>query len=261
MRIALGVEYDGVGFSGWQRQQDRPTVQQAIETALAAVACEPIAAVCAGRTDAGVHATCQVLHFDTAAARPLHAWVRGANAHLPAGVAVLWAQPVADDFHARFSATARHYRYLLVNRPVRPALNAGRLGWFHLPLDLEAMRAAARLLLGRHDFSAFRSAECQARSPVREVHRIDVDRVGDIIGFSLEANAFLHHMVRNIVGALVYVGKGRHTPGWVAEILASRDRARAAPTFAPDGLYLTGVAYESRWQLPCGERPVPGWPR
>jgi tRNA pseudouridine38-40 synthase len=225
-------------------------VQDALEPALGAIAGAPVALTCAGRTDRGVHAREQVVHFDTQAIRPQSAWVRGVNAFLPDSVAVLWSKEVAGDFHARYSATARIYRYVLLNRPVRPALQSLHLGWFHLPLDVQAMREAAALLVGEHDFSAFRSAECQAKSPVRTVHAFHVDREGEKIEFVVRANAFLHHMVRNLVGTLIYVGKGKHPAAWVKEVLESRDRARAAPTFGPEGLYLEKVEYDPRWGLP-----------
>lgn len=252
MRIALTLEYDGSGFCGWQSQAGGGAVQDALESALSLVADAPIRVVCAGRTDAGVHAIGQVVHFDTAALRPDTAWVRGVNSHLPASVAVRWAQSVPDDFHARFSATGRRYRYVLLNRGERPGLMAKRVGWFHRPLDADAMRAAAGLLLGEHDFSAFRAVECQAKSPVKTLRRADVTRHGDLLVFDFEASAFLHHMVRNIVGALVYVGKGAHPPEWVGELLAGRDRARAAPTFEACGLYFAGVDYDPVWQLKVG---------
>lgn len=252
MRIALGVEYEGSGFCGWQSQAGGGAVQDAVESALSMVADTPTRVVCAGRTDAGVHALGQVVHFDTEAVRPDTAWVRGVNAHLPASVAVRWAQPVPDGFHARFSARGRRYRYVLLNRGERPGLMAKRVGWFHRPLDAEAMRAAAALLLGEHDFSAFRSVECQARSPIKTLRRADVARHGDLLVFDFEASAFLHHMVRNIVGALVYVGKGAHPSEWLGELLAGRDRARAAPTFEACGLYFAGVDYDPVWQLEVG---------
>jgi tRNA pseudouridine38-40 synthase len=254
MRIALGVEYDGSRFCGWQTQPTGCGVQDALERALSEIAGEPVATVCAGRTDAGVHALAQVVHFDTRAERPLLAWVRGTNALLPAALAVTWSQAVGEDFHARYSARARAYRYVLLNRGVRPASDHGRVGWFHAPLDAGAMQAAARLLLGEHDFSAFRAADCQARTPVRTIHRLAVTRHGDLVIFDIHANAFLHHMVRNIVGCLVYVGKGRHAPEWLSEVLASRDRAQAAPTFEACGLYLAGVEYDERWALPAAPR-------
>lgn len=250
MRIALGVEYIGTGFAGWQSQPGGVGVQDAVEKALSHLACHPVRVSCAGRTDAGVHALAQVVHFDTDAQRPTTAWVRGTNAHLPPGVAVCWASPVADDFHARFAAHGRRYRYVLLNRPERPGLLAGRVGWCHRPLDVAAMRTAAASLLGEHDFSAFRAAECQAKSPVKTLYRLDIDRQGDLVLFECHANAFLHHMVRNLVGALAYVGMGRRPVAWLAELLTTRDRRLAAPTFAPDGLYLTGVDYASTWGLP-----------
>ncbi len=221
-----------------------------MQAALAAIAGEPIALTGAGRTDRGVHARGQVAHFEASAARPDSAWVRGVNAFLPESVAVLWARPVAPEFHARFSAIARTYRYRLINRAVRPALAARYAGWYHAPLDVDAMRMAARALVGEHDFSAFRAAECEAATPVRTVHSLDIMREGERIEFVIRANAFLHHMVRNIVGTLVYVGNGRQAPGWVAEVLASRDRNRAAPTFAPEGLYLQRIEYDAKWGLP-----------
>jgi tRNA pseudouridine38-40 synthase len=250
MRIALGLEYDGAGFSGWQSQPGGNTVQDVLEDALAVVAGERLRVVCAGRTDAGVHALAQVVHFDTAAVRPATAWVRGANAHLPANVAVRWAVPVADGFHARFAARSRAYRYVLLNRPERPGLMAGKVGWCHRPLDVEAMRVAAACLVGEHDFSSFRAAGCQARSPVKTLQDFEIARDGDLILFDCRANAFLHHMVRNLVGALVYVGMGRQSPEWLARLLGARDRRLGAPTYAPDGLYLAGVEYDAAWALP-----------
>ncbi len=250
MKIAIGIEYDGSRFHGWQSQPSGETVQDHLERALASIAGEPVRLAAAGRTDAGVHALAQVAHFDTAAVRPESAWVRGVNALLAQAVAVQWAVPVADDFHARYSAVSRTYRYVLYNHPVRPALHHGRVGWFHLPLDAEAMRAAMVCLAGEHDFSAFRSSECQAKSPVRTLRSWALERRGAHLLFEFTANGFLHHMVRNIVGCLVYVGKGKHPPGWLAEVLAGRDRCRAAPTFSPDGLYLARVEYAPGWGLP-----------
>ena len=250
MRIALGVEYDGRPYCGWQSQTDGNTVQDTLQRALSQIAGESISIVAAGRTDTGVHALEQVVHFDTQAERPLTAWVRGVNALLPESIAVRWAHPVPDEFHARFSAHGRSYRYLLLDRPVRSAIHAGKAGWFHLPLDVAAMREAAQCLLGEHDFSAFRASECQAKSPVKRLHQLDIRREGEMLVFDLGANAFLHHMVRNIVGCLVYVGKGKHPPQWLQEIMEGRNRARAAPTFAPDGLYLRRIQYEAKWNLP-----------
>ncbi len=256
MRIALGLEYDGGRFCGWQSQAGGCGVQDALQRAVAAVAGHAVSVAAAGRTDAGVHALTQVAHFDTGAVRPLGAWVRGVNAGLPAGVRVLWAAEVGEAFHARFSARQRSYQYLLVNRPVAPAVLAGKAGWFHLPLDMERMRQAARHLLGEHDFSAFRAAECQAKSPVKQLVLAEVRRAGDCLLFEFSAGAFLHHQVRNMVGALVYVGKGRYPPEWLAELLASRDRRRAPPTFAPDGLYLAGIEYDAAWGLPATRRSL-----
>lgn len=254
MRIALGVEYDGSRFCGWQTQPQGCAVQDAVERALAGIAGAPVSTICAGRTDAGVHALAQVVHFDTAVDRPESAWVRGTNALLPPACAVTWSREVGTEFHARYSAQARCYRYVLLNHPVRPAAEQARVGWIHVPLELEKMRSAAHALVGEHDFSAFRSAECQARSPVRRIERVDIARHGDYLVFDLRANAFLHHMVRNIVGCLVTVGKGKYPPDWVGEVLASRDRARGAPTFEAGGLYLSRVIYDERWNLPDAPR-------
>lgn len=250
MRIAFGIEYDGAPFLGWQSQPGGGTVQDAIEAAIAKIAGVPIRIACAGRTDTGVHALAQVAHFDSEAQRPESAWVKGVNSHLPRGVTIQWALQVPDDFHARFCATGRRYDYLLLNRSTRPAVGHGRIGWFHLPLDVGRMRDAAACLVGSHDFSALRSAQCQAASPVRELRRLEVARRNDVIQFTFEANGFLHHMVRNIVGCLVYVGKGKYSPQWLCDVLAGRDRALAAPTFAAHGLYLTHVAYDPKWNLP-----------
>lgn len=256
MRIALGLEYCGVGATGWQSQSDGRGVQDALERALAAIAASPVRTVAAGRTDSGVHATMQIVHFDVDARRPVTAWVRGVNAHLPDAIAVRWAQPVPGDFHARYAAQGRRYTYLLACSAVRPALLAGRVGWYHRPLDVVAMREAARTLAGTHDFSAFRAAECQAASPVRTLDEVIIAENGEHVRFDFRANAFLQHMIRNIVGTLVYVGSGRHSPAWMAELLAERDRTRAAPTFAPDGLYFTGADYDAHWTLPQTHRPV-----
>lgn len=254
MRIALGVEYDGQSFSGWQSQPEGQTVQDNLQLALSRIAGEQIAIIAAGRTDTGVHAIEQVVHFDTSAMRPLSAWTRGVNALLPQSIVVLWAHAVPDEFHARFSAHGRSYRYLLLNRAVRPASQSGKVGWFHTPLDVRVMQAAAAHLLGEHDFSAFRAAECQAKSPVKTLTQLDIQCEGDMIVFDVGAGAFLHHMVRNIVGCLVYVGKGKYPPGWLRDVLESRERRRAAPTFAPDGLYLRHIRYEDKWGLPQMEK-------
>lgn len=251
MRLALGIEYDGRGFCGWQTQAAGCAVQDRLEAALSTIAGVAVDTVCAGRTDAGVHALGQVVHFDCAVERPDSAWVRGVNALLPPGMAVIWTRRVDDEFHARFSARSRSYRYVLLNDAVRPAADHGRVGWYHAPLDLARMRSAATFLHGEHDFSAFRAAECQAQSPVRTLHAVTITGSGPYVVFEFRANAFLHHMVRNIVGSLVYVGKGRHAPQWLAEVLRGRDRAQAAPTFDASGLYLAGVEYDARWGLPA----------
>lgn len=256
-RIALGVEYDGVAFCGWQTQPGGCAVQDHLEAALARIHGAPVATVVAGRTDAGVHATNQVVHFDAVHERPEAAWVRGVNTLLPAGVSVLWARPVGEGFHARFGARERAYRYVLFNHPVRPAILAGKVGWLHGPVDVEAMATAAACLLGRHDFSAFRAAECQARSPVRELYRVGVTAHGHYVVFEFRGNAFLHHQVRNMVGALVWIGLGRRPADWLAELLASRDRRLGAATFAADGLYLVDVRYDAEWNLPPASGRVP----
>lgn len=256
MRIALGLEYDGAPFCGWQHQPSGCGVQDRLEAALSAFADEPVATVAAGRTDAGVHARAQVVHFDTRAERDDNAWVRGPNSALPDAVRVVWARRVPADFHARYHALSRTYQYLLVDDAVAPALLRSKAGWFHRPLDVAAMQEAARLLPGERDFSAFRDAQCQARSPVRILHEARVERVGTLVVFTLRANAFLHHMVRNVVGSLVYVGAGRQPPSWLGELLAGRDRRRAAPTFAPDGLYLSAIEYDPSLGLPSF-RPCP----
>jgi tRNA pseudouridine38-40 synthase len=260
MKWAIGVSYCGAGLEGWQSQASGNTVQDHLERALAEVSGVPIALTAAGRTDAGVHAAAQVAHFETSVDRPESAWVRGANSMLPEGIAVQWSAPVAEDFHARYSAISRTYRYVLYNHAVRPALLAGRAGWFHLPLDLEKMRDAASCLVGERDFSSFRSAECQAKSPVRVIERVAIHASGPYLLFDFTANAFLHHMVRNIVGCLVYIGKGKHPPAWISELMAARDRRLAAPTFAAEGLYLFGVRYDPRWNLPSFTDMLPFHP-
>ena len=252
MRIALGVEYDGSAYNGWQVQPDRPTVQQALEEALARFAGDgaPVPTICAGRTDTGVHATGQVVHIDTELRRPASAWVRGTNTFLPPSVAVRWAVAVPGDFSARFSALARTYEYWILNDPVRRPLLAGRAGWCFRPCDEALMRREAACLVGEHDFTSFRAAECQAKSPVRVLHSVEVARRGAMIGIRLRANGFLHHMVRNIVGCLVYVGIGKKAPGWVGSVLAARDRTVAAPTYPAAGLYLPRVEYPRDIGLP-----------
>ena len=256
MRYALGVEYDGSDFLGWQRLSQpgvagEETLQQALETALSRVADAPIDTICAGRTDAGVHAACQVVHFDTAAERDPRGWMLGVTGQLPAAMCVRWCVPVADDFHARFSARARRYRYTLVNRPVRPALGRQYLGWERRPLDAEAMHRAAQALLGERDFTAFRTVHCQAPHARRDLQHISVRRVGDEVAVEVQANAFLHHMVRNIVGSLLVVGRGEQPEGWIAALLAGRDRTAAGPTAPSAGLVFLGPRYPPEWGLPA----------
>lgn len=250
MRIAVGIEYDGSAYSGWQLQGHAPSVQHVVEQALGRVADEPVRVHAAGRTDAGVHARCLVAHFDTAATRSPRAWLLGANSHLPRDVALRWSQPVPDHFHARYTATARTYRYCILNRSSRTALAASRASFIHRPLDVEPMRAASDALIGEHDFSAFRAVECQARSPVRRMHGIVLERRGEFIVAELTANAFLHHMVRNIMGTLIEVGQGRLAPEAVRPLLEGRDRTAAPATAPADGLYLWRVHYPAVFELP-----------
>ena len=259
MRIALAVEYAGYGFCGFQSQPAGCGVQDALEHAIEVIAGHPVSVCAAGRTDAGVHAVSQICHFDTDAVRPDSAWVRGVNTHLPRTSAVLWAQKVPETFHARFVATSRHYAYLLLNRPERPGLLAGRVGWYHRPLEVDIMVEAAGHLVGTHDFTSFRAAECQAKSSVKSISRISIARSASLVRFDFVANAFLQHMIRNIVGTLIEVGAGRQPPQWVATVLASRDRTQAAPTFAADGLYFAGADYDAGFALPPTVRAVE-WP-
>jgi tRNA pseudouridine38-40 synthase len=249
-RLALGVSYGGSAYLGWQRQSTGRTVQGCLEQALAAFAAEPVATVCAGRTDAGVHGLNQVVHLDTGLSRPEVSWVRGTNRFLPPDLAVQWCRPVSNEFHARFSARGRRYVYLLRESMMRPALESGRVGWVFRPLDLAQMQAAAAHLVGEHDFSAFRSAQCQASSPVRQLHSVQIRHQAAYWRFDFDGNAFLHHMVRNLMGSLVAVGQGARPSEWVADVLASRDRSRAAPTFSPAGLYFAGPYYDAVWGLP-----------
>ncbi|MFN3311654.1 MAG: tRNA pseudouridine(38-40) synthase TruA [Thermomonas sp.] len=262
MRLALGVEYDGSGFSGWQRLSQAGalepdgSLQTALEIALSKVAAAPIDTVCSGRTDAGVHARCQVVHFDTEATRDARGWVLGATANLPPTMAVRWCVPVADDFNARFSARARRYRYRILNRSARPGLERQYLGWERMPLDAAAMHQAAQALRGERDFSAFRSVQCQATHARRNLQDIAVTRAGDEVVVEVQANAFLHHMVRNIVGSLLVVGRGERPPEWIAELLDGRDRTVAGPTAPAAGLLFLGPKYPRQWGLPeeaCGD--------
>ena len=255
MRVALGVSYRGQAYTGWQSQPGGRTVQDHLEAALARFAAQPLRSICAGRTDAGVHACNQVVHFDTELQRADYSWVRGTNTYLPPDIAVQWCRPVGDGFHARNSAQGRRYVYVLLESAVRPSLEAGTVGWVFRPLDADAMRAAAGHLIGEHDFSAFRAAECQAASPVKRIKSIEIQRRGAYWFFYFDATAFLHHMVRNIMGSLIAVGTGTRLPAWMGEVLASRSRQAAAPTFAADGLYFLGPYYEPSWCIP--ERTPP----
>lgn len=251
MRIALGVEYDGQEFCGWQSQkEDLPTIQDSLEAGLSTVANSPIKVVCAGRTDTGVHACGQVVHFDTEVGRSERSWVLGANANIPKAISVLWANPVSDEFHARFSALRRRYRYVIANRFVRPTFVAGRVSWDHRPLDEQRMQQAAKHLLGEHDFNSYRAAACQAHSPVRTIHRLDVQRKEDLVIIDIEANAFLHHMVRNIAGVLMAIGAGEQNVDWSREVLEARDRTLGGVTAPPHGLYFMGVEYPAEFGIP-----------
>lgn len=250
MRIALGIEYCGSDFSGWQLQEGTRTVQGCVEQAVSRVADRPLRVVCAGRTDARVHALGQVVHFDTEAERPPRAWVFGSNSHLPDDVSVRWAYAVDPAFHARFSAVGRRYRYVIYNASVRPAVWRGRVSWEFRPLDEQAMAEAAGLLVGEHDFSSFRSYACQAKTPVRTLHRLTVARRGRLVIVDAVANAFLHHMVRNLAGVLMEIGMGKRPPSWAREVLEARDRRLGGVNAPPDGLYLIGVQYPDRFELP-----------
>lgn len=251
MRYALGIEYDGSPFLGWQRHGHGPTVQGAVETALGFVADRAVEVVCAGRTDARVHAACQVVHFDTDADRDPRAWVMGGNTRLPGEVRLLWCLPVSDQFHARYAARARSYRYRIINRSIPPAMQRQFLSWERHPLDAEAMHRAAQALLGEHDFSAFRTSQCQAKHPVRNLHAIRAWREADQVVLDVQANAFLHHMVRNIVGSLILVGRGEQAESWLRELLVGRDRTVAGPTAPAEGLVFLGPRYPADWNLPA----------
>lgn len=250
MRIALGIEYDGNSFCGWQSQLSGCGVQDALEKAIATIAQHPIRIHAAGRTDTGVHALMQIVHFDTEAIRSVNAWVRGVNAYLPSTIRVIWSKLVNEDFHARFSATRRCYEYLLINTSVAPAILNTKAGWYHLPLDFNAMNEGVKFLIGEHDFSAFRASECQAKSPVRTIHEASVNVYEDKFVFQFVANAFLQHQVRNMIGALIYVGNGKHPPEYIESLLKQQDRKLSPPTFSAHGLYLSGVEYDTEWGLP-----------
>lgn len=253
MRIALGIEYNGHGFYGWQAQQELPTIQGELERALSLVANEQIFLFCAGRTDANVHATGQVVHFDTRAKRHIDAWIWGTNSHLPPSIKVRWAKAVDYSFHARFKATARRYRYIIYNNPIRPALFNARATWYYFPLDIERMREAGQYLIGEQDFSSFRSSQCNSKSPMRNVTEFTIARHHDFVVMEIQANAFLHHMVRNIVGTLVKIGSNTKDPTWMLDVLQAKSRKAAAETAAPDGLYLTKVFYPEPYIFPVSE--------
>jgi tRNA pseudouridine38-40 synthase len=258
MRVALGIAYRGSAYRGWQSQPGGQTVQDHVDAALTAFAAQPLRSVCAGRTDAGVHALNQVVHVDTGLERDAEAWVRGTNRHLPADIAVQWCRFARDGFHARASALGRRYAYILLESRVRPALEAGQVGWTFRRLNGEAMRAAAAPLVGEHDFSAFRSSECQSPTPVKTLRSLAIVRRGDYWRFDFDGDAFLHHMIRNIMGCLVAVGGGGRDPDWLAAVLRGRDRSQAAPTFAPDGLHFLGPYYDADHAIP-EHTPAMGW--
>ncbi len=257
-RLALGLSYRGLAYHGWQSQPDGLTVQDKVEAALSAFADQPVTSICAGRTDAGVHALNQVVHIDVAVERDNFSWVRGTNRFLPDDIAVQWCQPVETRFHARNSARGRRYRFVVLESPVRPAIERGLVGWVFRPLDEQAMRMAAALLIGEHDFTSFRAANCQSPTPVKTLRAISISRRGAYWCFDFDASAFLYHMVRNILGCLVAVGQGRQVPAWMAELLAARSRDAAAPTFPPDGLYFMGPYYDAALGLP-DRTPAMDW--
>jgi tRNA pseudouridine38-40 synthase len=248
--VALGISYNGQPYQGWQSQLSGQTVQDRLEAALARFTTQKTSTLCAGRTDAGVHGLMQVVHFDTAVERSPGAWVRGTNSFLPRDIAIQWACPVPDAFHCRASALSRRYAYILLESQVRPSLEAGRVGWAFRPLALAPMQQAAELLLGEHDFSSFRASACQALSPIKHLQRLAIMRRGAYWRFEFEANAFLHHMIRNLMGCLIAVGQGQYPPAWITQVLQARDRKVAAPTFSPDGLYFLGPRYAPHWGLP-----------
>ncbi len=258
VRVVLGIAYRGSAYSGWQSQPGGRTVQDHVDAAISAFADMPLKSICAGRTDAGVHALNQVVHFDTVAVRAVDAWVRGTNRYLPADIAVQWCRFMPASFHSRADAIGRRYDYLLLESPVRPALETGLAGWTFRPLDGDAMRLAGQALIGEHDFSAFRSAECQALSPVKTMREVAIERRGAYWRFRFDADAFLHHMIRNVVGCLVAVGSGARPAGWLADVLAARDRSLAAATFAPDGLYFLGPYYDAVHGIP-DRTPAMDW--
>ena len=255
MRIALGITYNGQPYQGWQSQSTGLTIQDKLEKALKEFTTEKVTTLCAGRTDAGVHGLMQVVHFDTELNRDMSSWVRGTNRYLPDDISVQWAQEVSSDFHARGSALSRRYAYIVLESPVRPSLEFGRAGWVYRALDEAAMRQASRYLLGEHDFSSFRASSCQALSPVKTMMRIDIFKHGPDWRFEFEGNAFLHHMIRNIMGCMVTIGQGFQPPEWMSQVIESKRRDAAAPTFSPDGLYFQGPVYDAKWGLPTTTPP------
>lgn len=250
MRYALAVEYDGTDFHGWQKQQAVPSVQAELELAIAQVAAHPITTICAGRTDKGVHALQQIIHFDSTAIRTDYAWIKGINRYLPPTISVHWIKSVTEDFHARYTATARRYIYVMHCSPIRPSLTRERVTWIYRPLNIAAMRVAASYLLGEHDFSSFRGADCQALTTQRTVYHLELIEQGPLLMLDIKANAFLHHMVRNIAGSLIAVGLEAKKPVWMQEVLLACDRRAAATTAPPQGLYFIGVDYPAEFQLP-----------
>jgi tRNA pseudouridine38-40 synthase len=255
MRVALGLSYAGQTYEGWQSQPNGCTVQDHLEAALSSFATQPVRTLCAGRTDSGVHGLMQVVHFDTPIHRDMQSWVRGTNTTLPSDIAVQWAQEVPDSFHARGSALSRRYAYIVLQSPVRPSLEAGRVGWVYRPMHIEPMQEAAQCLLGEHDFTSFRASSCQALSPVKNIMHIGIQRIGQSEDsaywrFDFQASAFLHHMIRNLMGCFVAIGQGLQPPEWMQAVLQARSRKVAAPTFSPDGLYFLGPVYDSAWGLP-----------
>jgi tRNA pseudouridine38-40 synthase len=255
MRVALGLSYAGQTYEGWQSQPNGCTVQDHLEAALSSFATQPIRTLCAGRTDSGVHGLMQVVHFDTAIQRDMQSWVRGTNTTLPSDIAVQWAQEVPTSFHARGSALSRRYAYIVLQSPVRPSLEAGRVGWVYRPMQIEPMQEAAQCLLGEHDFTSFRASSCQALSPVKNIMHIGIQRIGQSQDsaywrFDFQASAFLHHMIRNLMGCFVAIGQGLQPPEWMHAVLQAQSRKVGAPTFSPDGLYFLGPVYDSAWGLP-----------
>ncbi len=260
MRVALGISYNGGAYQGWQSQPSGLTIQDKLEAALGKFTAQRVSTLCAGRTDAGVHGIMQVVHFDTELERDVYSWVRGTNANLPKDIAVQWAQIVPDAFHCRASAISRRYAYVVYESVVRPSVDHGRVGWAFRVLDHDAMRQAADVLIGEHDFTSFRASQCQALSPVKNLMEIAFSQRGAYWRIEFEANAFLHHMIRNIMGCLVQIGQGKKPPEWMAEVLAAKDRRAAAPTFSPDGLYFLGPRYEAHWGLPDRTAAYDGLP-